>query len=101
MYLCLPCKQFVEVGIGFGKGGIYLFELGEQSHSVGNSLAYYFDDSLVVVELRLLLEISDRVAGGENDLTIEAFVDSCNDFEQGRLTRTVQPDDTDFGTIEK
>ena len=78
-----------------------LFVLFEQSHGRGASLLDNLLDGLVGVELRLLFEISDRVARREYHFALKALVDAGDDLHQRRLTRAVKTDDADLGAVEE
>ena len=54
----------------------------------------------VRIELRLLLEEADGVAGREHGLAEEVVVDAGQDAQQRRLARAVQTDDADLRAVE-
>lgn len=56
-----------------------------------------FHHGLVLVELRLLLEITERRTLGEPGFTGIFLVEASHDFENGRLTGAVRAEDTDLG----
>ena len=80
---------------------INLLVLLQQSDSRGTSLLDNLLNGLRVIQLRLLLEVANRVARREDNLTLEILVDAGNNLHQGRLTRAIQTDDTNLGTIEE
>ena len=101
LYLRLACQKFIEVGIFVTKSGVYRFELGKQSHSIGSTFTNDLYDCLLFVEFGLLFEVTDRIAGREYHFAIEILLDTCYDFEQGRFARAIETDDTNFCSVEE
>ena len=67
---------------GLGEFHIYLLIFFQQISDLLYSLLDHFDDCLVRVHLRLLLQVSDRIAGGPYDLSLIGFLHSCDNFHQ-------------------
>ena len=61
----------------------------------------HFNNAFFVIEIGVLSQIAYRITWRKNDLSLIVIVNSCNDFHQGRFSRTVKSDDTDFRTIEE
>ena len=96
----MPIHELVHVGVRIGEGVVDLVELFEQ---VDDRLHALLDDllhRLRFIELRLLLEEADGVAGREDGLAEEVAVDAGQDAQQRRLPRSVQTDDADLRAIE-
>ena len=66
-----------------------------------HALHHILLDSLLLIERRFLRQIAHAVAWAPHHITLILLVQSGNDFHQCGLTRTVQTDDTNLGTIEK
>lgn len=58
---------------------------------------YVLDDSLVLLELRLLLQYADGEAGRESCLAVAHILEAGHDLEERRLAHTVGADDADLG----
>ncbi len=78
-----------------------LVVLLQQGHRLGAALLDHLAHGLRGVELRLLLQIAHRVTRREDHLALKVLVDARDDLHQRRLTRTVQTDDADLGTVEE
>jgi hypothetical protein len=100
LHLGLAFEQFVHVAVGVGKGIVDLFELGEQIDDLLYPFLDHFAHRLALIQQRLLLQIADAVALGEDRLAVELLVDAGHDPQQGRLARTVQAEHADLGAIE-
>ena len=99
--LALAGDELVEVGIGFGEGVVDLLVFLEHVDDFLDGLLDHFADGLAVVELRLLLEVADRVAWREDDFALIVLVYSGDDFHQARFARSVEAYDADLGAIEE
>ncbi len=101
--LALTLDETVHLVVrhGFAQLHVDILVLLEQRHRGGASLLHDLLHCLGVVELRLLLEITHRIPGSEDHLALIVFVDARDDLHQGRLTRSVETDDTDLGTIKE
>ena len=73
----------------------------QKVHNLLHTLLNHFQDGLVGIHLRLLLQITDGIAGSPDHFALVRLLDSGNNLHQGRFTRTVQSDDSDFGSIEE
>ena len=106
LQLGLTLDEFVHlVGVlkhvGVGEGGIHLVEFSQQVHYWLHAFAHNLDYGLPGVELRLLLQVAYRISGGKDHLALIIFVDAGDNLQQRRLTRAVQTDNADFGTVEE
>ena len=101
LHFGLTRQQFIEIGIGFGKSGIYLLELVQQIDYRLNALLHHFLHRFVLVEFRILLQITHCVAGRKYNFAFVRLVDAGYYLHQRRFSGAIQTDDTDFGTIEK
>ena len=99
--LALTLAQLVEVGIGLAKGIVHLVILLEGVHDRLHSLLHHLFHRLGVVQFRLLFQIAHAVAGREDHLALIVLVDSGDNLQQARLTRTVETDDAYLSTIEE
>ena len=62
---------------------------------------HHFFHCLRGIEVRLLSQISYRISGREHHFALIGFVQAGDNLQQGRFTRTVQTDDTDFRSVEE
>ena len=74
---------------------------GNKPHHIRDSFLNYLKDVLVWIHLRLLLQISYRIAGSPYYLTACGFLHSGDDLKDCGFSGAVQTDDTDLGSIEK
>ena len=74
---------------------------GQCVDHVLHALLHNFAHGLVVVEVRVLRQVTHGVAGREYHFALVVVVEAGNDFHQRRLTRAVQTDDADFCAVEK
>ena len=96
----LPVHQLVHVRVGIAEGVVDLVELFEQIDDRLHALLDDLADGLRRIELRLLLEEADGVAGREHGLAEEVLVDAGEDAQQRDLARAVQTDDADLRAVE-
>ena len=101
LQLRLTSQELIEIGIGFTKRHVDLVVLFQHVHDRLHTFLNDLAHGLVRIELRVLLQIADRVAGRPNDLALVLFLNTGDDLEQGRFTGTVQTDDTDLGAIKE
>ena len=78
-----------------------LFELSEKTQQLRAALLDDLLDGLVWIELRLLLEESDRVTFRERHLALVAVILPRDDAQKRTLSGTVQTEDADLGAVEK
>ena len=78
-----------------------LVVLREHVHDLLHAFLNHFEDGLVRVHLRLLLEVADAVAGGPDDLAAGRLLHARDDLQHGGLAGAVQTDDADLGSVEK
>ena len=101
LQLCLTCKELVEICIRLGKSHVDLVELAEHIHDGLHTLLHTLANGFCGVELRVLLQVTDRVSRRENNLALVVLVDTCNDLHQGGFTGTVQTYYADLGAVEE
>ncbi len=87
--------------VGIAESLIHAVKLSEHVHDRLHALAHHLNHGLLRIELRVLLQISHRIAGREHHLALIALVYAGYDLQQRGLTRAVQTDYTDLGAIEK
>ena len=80
---------------------VYFFVFGKRIDYILYALHYYFFYSLGIVKVRLLSQITDWISRREHNFSLIVFLQTGNNFHQGRLTRTIQTDDTDLRSVEK
>src|SRR5581483_9233098 len=100
LHLRLAIHQLVHVGVGIAEGVVDLVEFLEQ---IDDGLHAFFDDlahGLRQIELGLLLEHADGVAGREDGLADEVLVLPGEDAQQRRLARSVETDHADLRAVE-
>ena len=85
LHLALPCQKLVHLVVGhlLSEGFVYLIIFLKEGNCLGNSLLNHFLHCLFLVQLRLLLKISDGVAGSNHSLAVEFLVHPCQDLEEG------------------
>src|ERR1051325_985254 len=66
-----------------------LVKLFEQADGSGDGFFDNFTNGARVVEQGLLLEIADGVAGRDDGLAVDLFIDASEYAEQGRLARSI------------
>ena len=106
MQLGLASNQGIHlVGIlqhfGVAEGFVHAVVLSQQVHDGLHAFAHHLNHGLGGVELRLLFEVAHGVAGREHHLALVALVYAGDDFQQRGLTRAVQTDDANLGTVEE
>ena len=70
-------------------------------HGALHTFHHHLLDRLFIVELRFLSQIAHRIARRENHFALIVLVQSGDNLQQRRLSRTVQTDDTDLRSVEK
>ncbi len=93
--------QLVEVGIGFGIGGVDLVQacLGVLDHA--DRFLDYFTHRLVRVQLRFLRQVANVDVGHRTGFAVEFLVDARHDPQQGRFTGAVQAEHANLGAREE
>jgi len=91
-------QQLVEVGLRLSHGRTDGVEPVEQRLGFARAIGHVAQDILGWVQMRLLGKVPHGEAGGQPGLTRESVVLPGHDPEEGRLARSVAPDDTDFGS---
>jgi hypothetical protein len=101
---CTSAWRFISASIssasGSAKARVDLVELAQHVHHL---LHAFFDDlahGLGFVELRLLLQIADGVAGRQHRLADVVLLDAGHDAQQRALARAVQTEHADLGAVE-
>ena len=93
--------QCVEVGVRFGIGGVHLVQFGQCVMNAGNRLVDDLLDRFVLVQLRLLGQISHVDAGLRAGFTDVILIHARHNAEQGRFTGTVEAQYADLGAGEE
>ena len=78
-----------------------LLVLLEHIHYLLHAFAHHFDNCLGIIEMRLLFEVADAVAGGEDHLAVGGGFQPCDDLHQRGLSGSVQTDDADLRAVEE
>ncbi len=73
-----------------------LVEAVELAHDLGGAVLDVLQDGLGLVELRLLHEDADAVAGRQEGVAVGRLLKARHDLQNGGLTGTVRADDTDL-----
>ncbi len=97
----LALEQLVEVGVFAAKGFVDFLELLEQGYRFGHALLHHFEHRFAGIELGFLLEVAHRIARRPHYVALNLLVEAGNNFEQTRLTRAIEAEHADFGTVEK
>ena len=74
-----------------------LIETIDLGDHIAKGHAHVFDNGLIVVERRLLLQDAHGVAGGEPGVAVGDLLDAGHNLEQGRLAHAVGAHDADLG----
>src|SRR5205807_9290327 len=99
LHLALALHELVHVGVGIAEGVVDLVEFFEEVDDRLHALLDDLANALRRIELRLLFEKANRVAGREHRLADEIAVGAGQDAQQRRLARSVQTDDADLRAI--
>jgi hypothetical protein len=98
--LPLLLEQDVHVDVGVGKLVVDRVVLTKQIDDLLRPLLDDLAHGLRLVELRLLLEVADRVSGRDHRLANEVLVGPRHDLQERALSRSVQTDDADLRAVE-
>ena len=106
LQLSLPGKEFVHlilIFIIFGqtKLPVNFFVLRQCIHNGLYTFHHHFFYGLYGIKVRFLRQISHRISGREHHFALIGFIQAGDNLQQGRFTRTVQTDDTDFRSIKE
>ena len=93
--------QLVEVGIFFGIGRIYRFELGLGLHDFTHAGFDLFAYGLGGVEFGFLRQITDLHTGQMLDFAVKFLVGTGHDAQYGGLAGAVQAEQADLGAGEE
>ncbi len=98
----LARHQFVHLlgGEVFAEAHVDGVELGQGVHDFLHAFLYDLACSLGVVEVRLLFQVADGEALGENGMAVEVLLYARHDAQQRALAGAVKADDADFGPVE-
>ena len=80
---------------------IDLLKFLQSVHNILYPLLHNLLNSFAGFQLRILLQIPYGISRRKNHFTLIIFLDTGNNFQQSRFSRTVQTDNTDFRSIEK
>ena len=94
-------EKSVKVCIGLSHGGRDLVETIDLAHDFANAVLHVLQNSLGLIEYRLLHQDAHRVSSAELGFTVRRGVESRHDLQNGRLTSTVGPYDTNLGAREE
>ena len=85
LHLALPCQELVHLVVGhlLAEGFVYLVIFLKEDNCLGNPFLNHFLHCLLRIQLRLLLKVSDGVAGSNHSLAVELLVHPCQDLEEG------------------
>jgi len=89
--LALTGNQLVEVGVRFGKLIVDFFVFLKDVDDFLYAFFHHLTDGLIVVELWLLVEHADRIAGREHHFAVIGFLLASDDAQQGGFTCTLAP----------
>ena len=89
----------VEVGVGVGEALVDGVEGGEVVHDGLHRFLDHLAHRLAVVQLRLLFQQADAVAGGEGDVALVALVLAGDDAQQRALAGAVEAEHADFRAV--
>ncbi len=101
LHFALPRNEIVHFIIGHRLGELHV-DVVEFVDQINGFLNAFLDDlanGFTRLQFRLLLEISDRVTGGEDGFALEILVDTGQNAQQGAFTGAVQAQYADFGAI--
>jgi hypothetical protein len=93
--------QCIEIGIGFGVGGIHRIELGFGFEHFTQTAFDRLAHGLLRVQLRFLRQVADIQVRHRDRFADDVRVDAGHDFKQRRFSRTVLAQHADFGAREK
>ena len=99
LQLGLLGSQLVEVGVGIAVGLADGLELRELVDDLLHTLAHNLFDRLPCLDLRLLLQETDRVARRDGSVAEDLSVLPGEDAQEARLAGAVEADDADLGTV--
>ena len=99
----LPLDELVHLVVAhrLSKFHIHLLVLLQHIHDLLHALLHHLLDSERVVELRLLWQITDGVAGREDHLALIGLVEAGDDLQQRGFSRAVEAQDADFRSVEE
>src|SRR5262249_2946317 len=102
LHLALTVEKLVHLIVGHGlrEFRIDFIVFPKQIYDRLHALFDDFTHRLFRIELRLLLEKSDRVARGNGRLALKILIDGRENAEQRALSRTVQSNDSDLRAVE-
>ena len=94
-------RERVEIGFGIAVLLVDGLELSARVDEFAQRFLDRFADGLFRIELRLLLQVSDRQLGERFGLALDLRIDAGHDAQQRRFARTVEAEDSDLRTGQK
>ncbi|CRZ48450.1 Uncharacterised protein [Vibrio cholerae] len=94
-------SQSIKVCIRLSVRGINFIKTLKRVSHIRNGFFDNFTYGFTLIQLRLLGQITHFQTGLWTSFTVDVFVNACHDTQQGRFTRTVKAQNTNFGTREE
>ena len=95
--LALLCGQLIEVSVRFGVLGVHFIQTFQRVNHFGNRFFHGFTNGMFRVQFWFLRQVTDFNARLWASFTFDIRINTGHDAQQGRFTRTVQTENTDFG----
>ena len=99
--LALLGSEFVKVCVWLSVSSINFFQTVFSGQYIAHTALNRLAHGVRVIEFGLLGQIANLDAWHGRGFAFDLGVDTCHDFEQGGLARTVQTQHTDLGAREK
>ena len=99
--LALLCGQFIEVGVRLGVLGVNFIQTFQCTNNFGNRFFNGFTNGMFRVQFWFLRQVTDFNAWLWASFTFDIGINAGHDAQQGRFTRAVQTEYTDFGAREE
>ena len=94
--LTLLGSQLVEVGVWFSVLGVHFVQAFQRVNHFGNGFFNGFTYGMFRVQLWFLRQVTNFEARLWASFTFDIGIDTGHNFQQGRFTRAVQAQNTDF-----
>ena len=99
--LALLRGQLIEVSVRFGVLGVHFIQTFQRVNHFGNRFFHGFTNGMFRVQFWFLWQVTDFNARLWASFTFDISINTGHDAQQGRFTRTVQTENTDFGAREE
>ena len=99
--LALLRGQFVEVSVRLGVLRVHFIQAFQRVNHFCNRFFNGFANGMFRVQFRLLRQVTDFNARLWASFTFDIGINAGHDAQQGRFTRAVQTEYTDFGAREE